>query len=174
MQKEESSCSKFIFIITLQWILDLFPFWGLPQCPWRIYCRVLPHSLQTTYFICHGLLCTAGSISKSRASLLKSLWHHLDPGLVSPYCLYCVKLTKKKPHLLVGFKMEQKIFTVTGRIPPVAENWQNQPNAICSLILPLFQKLFEEMDHASSWKTWSRPEKNPSSQNAGTCVANTS
>lgn len=60
--------------------------------------------------------------------------------------------------------MEQRIFTDTGKIPPVAEDWQNQLNAICSLILLLFQKLIQEMDHASSWRTWSRPEKNCSRQ----------
>lgn len=59
--------------------------------------------------------------------------------------------------------MEQRTFTDTGKNPPVAEDWQNQLNAICSLILLLFQRLIQ-MDHASSWRTWSRPEKNCSRQ----------
>lgn len=50
------------------------------------------------------------------------------------------------------------------KIPPVAEDWQSQLSAICSLILPLFQKHIQETDHARSWKMWSGPEKNPSRQ----------
>lgn len=103
------------------------------------------------------LLCTTSSTSESGASLLRSLWKYLDPGLVSPYYLH-----QKKINQALGWS--RVVSFGRGKIPPVVENWQNQLNAICSLILPLFQKLIQEMDHSSSWRTWSRPEKNPSRQ----------
>lgn len=46
----------------------------------------------------------------------------------------------------------------------MAEDWQSQLSAICSLILPHFQKHIQETDRANSCRMRNGPEKNPSRQ----------
>ena len=92
------------------------------------------------------------------ASPLKSPWKRIDPGLDAPCCLGRERQAKSR------LEDGAEDFYWHRKIPPAAEGWPSQFGAICSLILPLFQKHIQKTDHASSWRMWSGPEKSPSRQ----------